>query len=260
MTKEDKTFQALTQRLGEMVKENVELTERVKQLMSDYNKVVKQLQVIPLLSELTEAIDKVKKLGREQDFFKEHRQKLYEALFNQYGEQTKELRTVREAFKATKEQYNDLQRKYTVSLLKNDAANAELQKVGDTLKQLQDYNALLSKQLNTANSNCKEAEEKFAKLLEDYYTLKDFNEIAESRIARFEHSDIVSMVYECKYQIGVKVGSSACLGCEHCLIPGDTGTESILCAYNYDKEKQQEIENERRQRHRTINQLSGADI
>lgn len=44
MTEEDKTFQALTQRLGEMVKENVELTERVKQLMSDYNKVVKQLQ------------------------------------------------------------------------------------------------------------------------------------------------------------------------------------------------------------------------
>ena len=260
MIKDDKTSQAFTQRLGEMLKENVELTERVKQLMSDYNKVVKQLQVIPLLSELTEAIDKVKKLGREQDFFKEHREKLYEALFNQYGEQTKELRTVREAFKATKEQYNDLQRKYTVSLLKNDAANAELQKVGDTLKQLQDDKALLSKQLNTANSNCKEAEEKFAKLLEDYYTLKDFNEIAESRIARFEHSDIVSMVYKCKYQLGVTVGSSACLGCEHCLIPGDTGTESILCAYNYDKEKQQEIENERRQRHLTIHHLRGEYI
>ena len=36
MAKDDKTFRALTQRLGEMVKENVELTERVKELMSDY--------------------------------------------------------------------------------------------------------------------------------------------------------------------------------------------------------------------------------
>lgn len=42
-----------------MVKENVELTERVKELMSDYNKVVKQLQTTPSLSDLTEALDKV---------------------------------------------------------------------------------------------------------------------------------------------------------------------------------------------------------
>lgn len=70
MTKDDKTVQALTQRLGEMVKENVELAERVKQLTSDYNKVVKQLQTTPLLSELTEALDRVEMSECNRDFLK----------------------------------------------------------------------------------------------------------------------------------------------------------------------------------------------
>lgn len=35
-------YNALIRRLGEMVKENVELEQRVHQLMSDYNRVVKQ--------------------------------------------------------------------------------------------------------------------------------------------------------------------------------------------------------------------------
>lgn len=43
MTENDKTTPALIQRLGEMVKENVELEQRVHELMDDYNRVVKQL-------------------------------------------------------------------------------------------------------------------------------------------------------------------------------------------------------------------------
>lgn len=170
----NKRITALASMMGDLKQENNELAERVKQLMDDYNRVVKRIDSSRTLSDLVEALDKLEEL---------------------------------------------------------------------------------SKQLNTANSNCKEAEEKFAKLLEDYYTLKDFNEIAESRVARFEHSDIVSVVYECKYQLGVKVGSSACLGCEHCLIPSDTGTESILCAYNYDKEKekQQRIDNLQRRMNQSLN-------
>lgn len=71
MTEEDKTFQALTQRLGEMVKENVELTERVKQLMSDYNKVVKQLQAIPLLSEIDALEREVRELKKNNNDLQE---------------------------------------------------------------------------------------------------------------------------------------------------------------------------------------------
>lgn len=197
MTKDDNTFRALTQRLGEMVKEYVEFTERVKVLMSDYNNVVKQLRANPVLSELTEALDKVEKLERDKDLL---------------------------------------------------CREIEL---------LQDYNAMLCKQLNTDRTS---AEEKLAKLIEDYYALKDCHEVVLSSIARFEHADIerdnfTTIPFDCPHGVEAKVCSAECLGCEHCLTHGDTGTESILCAYNYDKEKekQQEEDNSHRKMNSSLN-------
>lgn len=185
MTKDDKTFQALTQRLGEMVKENVELTERVKQLMSDYNKVVEQLQATPVLCELTEALDKNEELEREKE-----------------------------------------------SLCKQ-------------LKSLQESHDLLDELYDTAKAELKKAKEKLNEDLYDIFTLQRCNDVAESRIARFEHADIEhadfsTMAFDCPHGVEAKVCSAECLGCEHCLTHGNTGTESILCAYNYDKEKERQ--------------------
>lgn len=82
---EDKTFQALTQRLGEMEKENVELTERVKQLMSDYNKVVKQLQAIPLLSEIDALEREMRELKKDNNDLQEQYNACYEDLIRLNG-------------------------------------------------------------------------------------------------------------------------------------------------------------------------------
>lgn len=244
----NKRITALASMMGDLKQENNELAERVKQLMDDYNRVVKLIDSSRTLSDLVEALDKLEKVERDRDFFKkeyDHGQKLYESLSTQYDEQTKELKTVREACKAAEDNYNELLKKHTVLHFKHDAVNAELPKVGDTLEQLQDYNAMLRKQLNTANANCKESEEKRAKLLDDYYDLRDCNEVAESLIARFENADIENadfstMAFDCPHGVEAKVCSAECLGCEHCLTHGDTGTRSILCAYNYDQEKEKE--------------------
>ena len=176
---ESKRITALASIMGDLKQENIELAERVKELMSDYNNVVKQPHPQPVLSELTEALDKVKHLERDKDFL--HRE----------------------------------------------------------IELLQDHNAMLRKQLNNDRTN---AEEKLAKHLEDYYALKDCNEVVLSRIARFEHADIEhanfsTMAFDCPHGVEAKVCSAECLGCEHCLTHGNTGTRDILCAYKYDKEK-----------------------
>lgn len=44
MTKNKELYSALIQRLGEMVKENVELEQRVHQLMDEYNRVARKLR------------------------------------------------------------------------------------------------------------------------------------------------------------------------------------------------------------------------
>lgn len=187
---ESKRITALATMMGDLKQENIELAERVKQLMDDYNNVVKQLQATPMLSELTEALDKVKHLERDKDFLRRE------------------------------------------------------------IEQLQDYNALLRKQLNTANANCKEIEEKLKKQYEDYYALRDCNEVVLSRIARFEHADIEhanfsTMAFDCPHGVEAKVCSAECLGCEHCLTHGNTGTRDILCAYKYDKEKEKQQEEDK---------------
>lgn len=91
--KEDKAlYDALIRRLGEMVKENVSLEQRVHQLMGDYNRVVKQLQgkekhdFSPTgytVSELTEALDKCESLERDNKILaseKRDSEKLYNEL------------------------------------------------------------------------------------------------------------------------------------------------------------------------------------
>lgn len=213
MTKEDKTFQALTQR--EMVKENVELTERVKELKSDYNIVVKQMRANPVLSQLTEALYKVTKLERDRDlFYKEYEkgQRLYESLFNQYDAQTKELETAREACKAAKEQYNDLQREYTVSLLKNYAAKSELQKLADERDAIE----------------------------RRYEELKDAHNMRQEHLARIGHSSLVRKGSQCRRDAKVNVDSEVCLNCKHCMLSFLSTTDYILCAHDYDKQKEKQ--------------------
>ena len=195
---ESKRFAALATMMGDLKQENNELAERVRELMSDYNNVVKQLQATPMLSELTEALDKVKHLERDKDFLRRE------------------------------------------------------------IELLQDHNAMLRKSLNNDRTN---AEEKLAKHLEDYYALKDCNEVVLSRIARFEnaeieHADFSTMAFDCPHDVEAKVCSAECLGCEHCLTHGNTGTESILCAYNYDKKKEKEQEKDKlyREMNRYLNE------
>lgn len=187
---ESKRITALASIMGDLKQENIELAERVKELMSDYNNVVKQPHPQPVLSELTEVLDKVKHLKRDKDFLRRE------------------------------------------------------------IELLQDHNTMLRKQLNNDRTN---AEEKLAKHLEDYYALRDCNEVVESRIARFEnadieHADFSTMALDCPHGVEAKVCSAECLGCEHCLTHGNTGTRSILCAYNYDKKKEKEQEIDKLQR------------
>lgn len=247
---ESKRITALASMMGDLKQENTELVERVKQLMNDYNKVAKQLRNQPLYSDLTEALDKVEKLERDRDlFYKEYEkgQRLYESLLNQYDAQTKDLNTVREACEAAKEQYNELQRKHTVLFLKNDAANAELQKVGDTLKQLQDDKALLREQLDIANANCKKAEEKRVEANEKIKEQRREILFAFRHYRRFEHADFLSMEHDCPHYTGaeVEVGDLSCLNCAHFLKADLDKTKHILCAYNYDKEKEKQQEEDK---------------
>lgn len=230
-----KRFIALATMMGDLKQVNVELTERVEQLMRDYDKLVKQLQSTPLRSQLTEAVDTVAQLDRLCNFFKkeyEHRQILCESLYRQCTEQIKELKTVREERDAAKEQYNDLQQKHEELRQQYDAEKVELQESSEKLKESYD----------------------------DYRALREDYDTANIRLARFEnaeieHADFSTMAYDCPHGVEAKVCSAECLGCEHCLTQGNTGTESILCAYNYDKEKEKEqyLDKLRRQMIRNLN-------
>lgn len=195
-----KRITALATMMGDLKQENIELAERVKQLMNDYNKVAKQLRNQPLLSDLTEALDKVEKLERENE-----------------------------------------------SLCKQ-------------LKSLQKDHDLLHELYDTQKAKLKKAKEELGEYLDDIFTLQKRNAAAESLIARFEnaeieHADFSTMAFDCPHDVEAKVCSAECLGCEHCLTHGNTGTESILCAYNYDKkeEKEQYLDKLRGQMIRDLN-------
>lgn len=197
---ESKRITALASMMGDLKQENTELAERVKQLMNDYNKVAKQLRNQPLLSDLTEDLDKVEKLERENE-----------------------------------------------SLCKQ-------------LKSLQKDHDLLHELYDTQKAKLKKAKEELGEYLDDIFTLQKRNAAAEKLIARFEHADIEhadfsTMSFDCPHDVEAKVCSAECLGCEHCLTHGNTGTESILCAYNYDKkeEKEQYLDKLRGQMIRDLN-------
>lgn len=187
---ESKRITALESMMGDLKQENNELAERVKELMSDYNNVVKQLQATPLSSDPIEALDKNEELERENE-----------------------------------------------SLCKQ-------------LKSLQKSNDLLHELYDTQKAKLKKAKEELEEYLDDIFTLQKRNAAAESRIARFEYADIEhanfsTMAFDCPHGVEAKVCSAECLGCEHCLTHGNTGTRSILCAYKYDKEKEKQQEEDK---------------
>ena len=86
------------------------------------------------------------------------------------------------------------------------------------------------------------------------------NELAErvkqltednSRLARFENSEFVSMNCYCynyrrePFGVDVYVGSTTCQKCEHFMKINNTGDGTVLCAYRYDKEKEKQQERNR---------------
>lgn len=68
---ENERLTILASLMSDLKKEKDELAERVKQLMDYYNRVEKQSHPQPVLSELTEALDKVEQLERERDLLKD---------------------------------------------------------------------------------------------------------------------------------------------------------------------------------------------
>lgn len=255
-----KRFIALATMMGDLKQENIELAERVKQLTDDNTRMAKRIDSARTLSDLTGALDKVEELERDRDFFKKEYkqgQRLYESLFNQHDLQSNELKAVREERDEAKEQYKELQHKYEELQEQYDTAKADVPKVGDTLEQLQDYNAMLRKQLNTANANCKEFEEKRVEADEKVKEYKNRLIFVFRHYRRFEHADFVSMGYDCPHYTGaeVEVGDSSCLGCAHFLKADFDKTKKILCAYNYDKEKEkrQEEDNFHRKMDQSLN-------
>ena len=206
---------ALASIIGDLKQENNALTERVRKLTDDNTRMAKRIDSSRTLSDLTEALDKLEELERDRDFFKkeyDHGQRLYEALFNQHDIKSKELKVVREERDEAKEQYKDLQQKYEE----------------------------LSQQLNTANSKYKCADKRLDEADEEYYTLFSLFEGAESRIARFEKSTFERMEHDCPYGVKAKVGSLVCFNCEHHIKFDFGNTKTVLCAYNYDKEKEKQ--------------------
>lgn len=217
---------ALASIIGDLKQENNALTERVKKLTDDNTSMAKRIDSSRTLSDLTEALDKLEELERDRDFFKkeyDHGQRLYEALFNQHDIQSKELKVVREERDEIKEQYNELQHKHEELQKQYETAKDELQKPSDELR----------------------------KAYDDYRALRDLNDTANSRLARFENSEFVSMNCFCynyrrePFVVDVYVGSTTCQKCEHFMKINNTGDGTVLCAYRYDKEKEKQQERNR---------------
>lgn len=207
-----KRFIALATMMGDLKQENIELAERVKQLTDDNNRMAKRIDSARTLSDLTEALDKVEELERDRDFFKKEYkqgQRLYESLFNQHDLQSNELKAVREERDDAKEQYNELQHKYEE----------------------------LSQQLNTANSKNKNAGKRLDEADEEYHKLASLLEEANKRIARIGHSFLMREGNQCRRDVKVNVASEVCLNCKHCVKSFLSGTDYILCSYDYDSMK-----------------------
>lgn len=206
---------ALASMMGDLKQENNALTERVKKLTDDNTRMAKRIDFSRSLSDLTEALDKVEALERDCDFFKkeyDHGQRLYESLFNQHDLQSKELKAVREERDEAKEQYNELQQKYEE----------------------------LFQQLNTANSKNKNAEKRLDEADEEYNTLVSLLEDANKHIARIGYSSFMCEGNQCRRDAKVNVASEVCMGCKHCMQSYLSKTDYFLCAYDYDKQEEQQ--------------------
>lgn len=218
MTKDDKTFHALIQRFGEMVRENVELAQRVHELIDDYNRVVKQLQNNTMASNLDKTLNKVEDPECDCNFLKkkiDQVEKAYMDLFGSFSDQYEETKTVKKKCKAAEKRYNDLQHEHTVLLLKYDTLKAKLQK---------------------AEERCEAAEV-------NYNDLRQIHDEANFRIERFEQSEFVNIGQACPYFTpdslyeAVKVGSKDCFKCEHFLKADLAFKRCVLCAYRQDCNK-----------------------
>ena len=211
----NKRITALASIMADLKQENNELVERVKHLMDDYNRLARRIKSYHTVSDLTEALDKLEELERDRDFCKkeyDHGQRLYESLFNQHDLQRKELEVVREERDEAKELYKDLQQKLEE----------------------------LSKQLNTANSKNKNAEKRLDDADEEYHKLVSLLEEANKRIARIGHSFLMREGNQCMRDAKVNVDSEVCLNCKHCMEFFLSTTDYILCAYDYDKQKEKQ--------------------
>jgi hypothetical protein len=164
--------------------------------------------------------------------------KLTDDMQKQFDAAKDELQKKDEEHEALEQKYSELLKKHTVLFYKNDALLAELPKVGDRLEQLQDNNYMLRKQLNTANANCKESEEKRVEADEKVKEHKNRLRFVFRHYRRFIHADFVSIGYDCPHNPGVEVGGLSCVNCAHFLKNDFYNSKHVLCAYDYDKEKQ----------------------
>ena len=258
-TEENNRMESLSCIIADLKAENMMMTERVHQLIDDYNDVARQLNDKEkhepntegyTLGELTEALDKCEALEKDTQLLNlqcvqlmtecDKAKEQYEELRQKH----EELQKTDEEYEALEQQYSKLLKKHTVLFYKNDALLAELPKVGDTLNQLQDNNYMLRKQLNTANANCKESEEKRVEAEEKVKEYKIDSAFVFRHYKRFEHADFVSIWYDCPHNPGVEVGDLSCVNCAHFLKADFDNTKQVLCAYDYDKEKEKQPETE----------------
>ena len=114
-TEESNRMEVLACLIADLKQENNTLTERVKQLMNDYNRVAKRLQASHMLSDLTEALDKNEELEREKESLCKQLKSLQEShdlLNGLYDSAKANLQKTKEKCKAAEVNYNDLRQNH----------------------------------------------------------------------------------------------------------------------------------------------------
>ena len=97
--------------MSDLKKEKDELAERVKQLMDDYNRVVRQLQESDRNGEITKSFEKIKQLELSNDsLLKEctNLQKCNEELHQKYDTAQDELYKLKDERNIVEVRYNNL--------------------------------------------------------------------------------------------------------------------------------------------------------
>lgn len=69
--------------------------------------------------------------------------------------------------------------------------------------------------------------------------------MASIPMARFCNSAFLIMEYDCPYGVNARVGSLLCFNCEHYIKADFANNKTLLCAYNYDKEKEKPQEEDK---------------